>query len=86
MKIRIRLQDTIGRRFAFTTAIAVTPAQRKPMPVTTPWATLVGVPRTCAAEPPYHNGAKPTKTVNAVDAMHTRPTCACPPPGLGTSA
>jgi hypothetical protein len=28
---------------------------------------------TCSVEPPYQNGAKPTKTISPADAMHTSP-------------
>ncbi|MNT47127.1 hypothetical protein D3C72_1838190 [compost metagenome] len=33
----------------------MTPAQRKPTPVTTPWTIRVGSAWACAAAPPYHS-------------------------------
>ena len=51
--------------------MTITPAQRKPMPVTTPPTTRVASGVTSCAVPPYHSGAKPTKIVSAVEAMHT---------------
>jgi hypothetical protein len=68
-----QMEAAVVRPRMFRPSFMMTPAHRKPTPVTTPWTTLVGLPRTCAAVPPYHNGANPAKMVNAVDATHTRP-------------
>ena len=51
----------------------MTPAPKKPMPVTTPCTTRVGSACRCPAVPPYHSDAWPTNTVSAAEAMQTSP-------------
>ena len=51
----------------------ITPAPRKPTPVTTPCTTRVGSAATFPAVPPYQKAAWPTNTVSAVEAMQTSP-------------
>lgn len=59
-------------------SFTITPAPRKPMPVTIPCTTRVASAGFGIAAPPYQKRASPTKTVSAADAMQTRPNVRIP--------
>ena len=64
-----QMEAAVVKPLMLSPSFMMTPAQRKPTPVTIPWATRVGSTSIRTSAPPYNSGTKPTKMVNAVEAM-----------------